>query len=129
MKKIFIILIVFLGFTVSSFAQVEKYVACEYTMRIEDNWYPWEPNDCVIEFDYDNNIVKIYSYVQQTYKILNAAETPPDNNGVQTAFNCINEKGEKCRLRLRIQKNGIRQIYIDEWKYDITTVYTLQKSK
>jgi hypothetical protein len=98
-------------------------------MRIEDNWYPWEPNDCVIEFDYDNNIVKIYSYIQQTYKILNAAETPPDNNGVQTAFNCINEKGEKCRLRLRIQKNGIRQIYIDEWKYDITTVYTLQKSK
>lgn len=127
MKKLLFTLIVFLGFAACSFAQVEKYTSCQCTVRVEDRWEPWTACECDIEFDYDNDVVRIFSYIPQTYTITGITTPPPDSNGVQKAFDCINEEGQKCRLRLRIQKDNTRQIYIDEWEEDITIVYTLKK--
>jgi hypothetical protein len=127
MKKFILFLTVFLGFAVSSFAQTEKYTSSQVTVRVGDKWEPWTNAECSIEIDYDEDVVRIDSYVPQVYHITGLTTPPPDNNGVQKAFSCTNEKGEECRIRFRIQKNNTRQIYIDNWKEDTTTVYTLQK--
>lgn len=126
MKKFITIMIALLGFAVISFAQIKTYTAYEFTMRINDEWCPWEANDCKIDVDFDHDTVTIHSYIPQIYTITGITTPPPDNRGEQKAFTCVNNDGESCRLRFRIQTNGRRQIYIDNFVTNTVSVYSLK---
>ena len=125
MKKLMIMLVVILGFTSNVYSQVKEYTATEFSMKFEGNWYPWEENDSKISLDFNNDKVIIHSYVPQTYVITGKTIPPPDNNGQQMAFTCVNERNEKCTIRFRLQNNGKKQIYIDH-KDGTIYVYTLK---
>ena len=125
MRKLILMLAALSGFVLSSFAQVETYTASAFTMHYDGKWWPWEPNDCVIEVDYDNDIVTIHSYIPQIYTISGELEQPLYQDGKRVAYTCSNQDGEYFLLRFTVLKNGKRAVYIDSIHENITSVYTI----
>ena len=66
--------------------------------------YFWE-----IEF-----IINIYSDKIQEYDIYEyTGEENDDDGGSSFLFQCVNKDGLRCQVRLRVQSDGSKQLYVD----------------
>lgn len=112
-----------LGFVVNSSAQVNYFTAYELAVKIDGKWSAWEDTNIRIKIDIDNDRIVIYSNRTQIYDIISETTPPRDSSGSQKAFKFIDQDGDIGTLRLRIQDNGTKQIYIDfsdiSWVYNI----------
>lgn len=62
----------------------------------------------------DRNIINIYSDEMQEYDIYDyAGEEHDDSGGSSIKFNCVNKDGLRCQIRLRVQSDGSKQLYVD----------------
>lgn len=90
-------------------------------------WDDWE--ECVvrIKIDLNQNKIIIYSRVTQYYYIYdvynNGDPYSDSKGGKQIKFYVVDQDDDKGNLRLRIERNGNSQIYIDfkdcAWCYNV----------
>lgn len=111
-------------------AQIYTYKTTEFAYKYVNSygkwndWSSWEKSSMLITINFDTDIVKIYSPTTQVYKITDYLEEYTDQyGGKQVKFEFIDQDGDYGKMRLRIEKNGNSQIYIDfanvMWVYNV----------
>lgn len=117
----------------TSIGQVTKFKTTSYSSKFKvensSSWSKWEKlenTDILITMDFTNDRIKIFSKKEQVYDIIKYYDKETDSDGdITNQFQCVNEDGIKCIVRLVLlnSKNGQRQIYIDfadiMWMYNI----------
>ena len=108
-----------------------KLQATSYAYKSTDEYGRWSDwsnwNDCsiLVVVNTSNDRVNIYSNTPQEYDIYNYGEEEYDKDGgTTTTFNCIDDNGVRCDMRIRIQSDGQAQMYIDYSNFMI--VYNVQ---
>lgn len=123
MKKLVVLISLIVSFSVNSIAQVNYFTAYELAIKIDGEWSNWESTNVRIKIDISNDRIIIYSNHIQIYDIISETTPPKDSNGSQLAFKFIDQDDDVGTLRLRVQDNGTKQIYIDfndvSWVYNI----------
>ena len=129
MKKNFVLLFMCLTVTVS--AQTYKYYTNSFAYKEFENgywseWSDWKPSHLLVVISFDRQIINIYSEEMQEYDIYeyNGEETDTDG-GQSLKFNCVNRDGLRCQIRLRVQKDGSQQLYVDF--SDVIFVYGIEE--
>ena len=89
-----------------------------------EEWSDWEDSDMLIVINFDTDVVIIYSPERQRYQVTEYIRSYTDGSGgKQVEFAFIDQDGDRGHLRLRIEKNGNSQIYIDfnnvRWCYNV----------
>jgi hypothetical protein len=118
---------------VSTIAQVYSYRTTEFAYKEVNsygnwtNWSSWEPSNIPMTIDFDNDFVIIYSTTKQVYKIIEYVRNyTDDSGGTQIEYRFIDQDGDRGTMRLRIERNGNSQIYIEfsniMWVYNIKKV-------
>lgn len=128
MKRFLLMLVMVLGFTVAD-AQVQYYRTTGFAYKQMNygrwsNWSDWEDSDMLITINLSNDVVKIYSPTTQTYRILSHTRNFTDTSGgQQMEFKFIDQDGDRGTMRLRIERNGNSQLYIQFsniiWVYNV----------
>lgn len=97
----------------------------QYTEKWSE-WSEWETVDILISIDPNNERIKIFSNKDQVYDIIKSYGESYDDDGDKISeWQCVNEDGLKCNLRLvKLYSNeGRSQMYIDfadmMWVYNI----------
>lgn len=132
MKKLFLLFLMVLTFTMVK-AQTYHYNATSFACKVVNsygswtNWTDWESCNVPIVMDYDNDVVTIYSNKTQIYKITKYIRKYTDSSGgSQVEFNFVDQDYDRGVMRLRIERNGNSQIYIDfsnvMWVYNVIRV-------
>lgn len=101
-----------------------SYTSKEYTPYGWTNWQKYQRSDMLVEMDFSNDIVTIYSPRRQYYKIVNYNGTYTDRDGDTTAsFDFIDQDNDYGSMRLVQRRNGKSEIYIDFsniiWVYSV----------
>jgi hypothetical protein len=128
MKKI-IALIILLISVCSLSAQTYKYYTNSFAYKYYENnrwtdWSDWERSHVLVVISIDRNIINIYSETMQEYDIYEYTGEEKDGKGGSSfLFQCVNKDGLRCQIRLRIQSDGSKQLYVDfndcMWVYGI----------
>lgn len=133
MKKFLIIMMMSL---VGLFATAETqwYKATSYAYKYINsygywtNWTDWISCSVNIKFEIDDDIIVIYSNKTQIYAIYSGGQRYKDSSGgEQMKFNVIDQDYDKGTIRLRIERNGNSQIYVDfanvAWVYNVVRTH------
>lgn len=117
---------------ISISAQKQWYKTSAYAQATVKNgnydWGDWEKSNMNICIDLSEDIITVYSPRKQVYRIYgtynNGEDYTDKNGGRNVKFYAIDQDDDKCEIRLRIEKNGNSQIYIDfinaAWVYNVT---------
>lgn len=86
-----------------------------------------QPSDMKVKIDLDDDLIIIYSEMVQIYRVLkNEGSHIDDSGGKQQKFYVIDQDDDYGYLRLRIERNGNSQIYIDfndvMWVYNVKRI-------
>ena len=111
-------------------AQVYTYRTTEYAYKQVNSygnwgsWSDWENSDMTMVINFNTDIVTIYSPKTQRYRITEFVRNFTDSSGgKQVEFAFIDQDGDKGHMRLRIEKNGNSQVYIEfsniMWVYNV----------
>lgn len=125
MKKRLITLLVGLIIGITAYSQVVWFNAFQFAYRESDwsSWTPWTTCDIDVKFDYDADLIVIYSQRTQVYRVYNYDGQVADYGGEQVQFSVIDQDDDRGKIRLRVEKNGNSQIYIDflnvSWVYNV----------
>lgn len=89
-----------------------------------NNWTEWQKSNMNIKFDLNNDVITIYSPEIQVYTIFRTGSQFTDSSGgSQIQFNAYDGDGDRADIRLRMEKNGNSQIYVDyadmRWVYNV----------
>lgn len=134
MKKYLLILafisVMLFGHITKSYAQTYYYRTTEFAIKETNaygtwkNWSAWEPSNLTLTIDLDRDIVRIYSRDTQVYRITKYVRNyVDDSGGNQLEFRFIDQDGDRGSMRLRQERNGNSQIYIEfsnvMWVYNV----------
>lgn len=132
MKKKLLTLVFCLIFSLVSFAQVNWYRTTSFAYKQKasygwTNWSNWEKSNLQVSIDLDNDIIKIYSNKIQTYIVTEARDAYRDSSdGVTVEFGVIDQDYDRGTVRLRVERNGNSQIYVDfaniMWVYNVIRI-------
>ena len=119
MKRLFLLLLGIFA-CISVHAEIGFYKADAFAFKYsEDNgrwkeWSDWDNSDILISIDYDKEIITVYSEMEQRYIIVKSnGEYSDVNGGKQTEFTVVDQDGDIGVIRVRIQKNGVAQLYVE----------------
>lgn len=106
-----------LWFRTTSFACANVYNGRYY-------WSDWEKSDMAITIDLTNDLITVYSPVRQVYYVVSTGNAYTDRDGgKQLQFNVVDQDRDRGGIRLRTERNGNAQIYIDfnnvAWVYNV----------
>ena len=114
-------------------AQTYYYKTYQFAIKYKTNnvwggWSDWQPSNIKMKIDLDDDIITIYSEKVQVYRVLESMGTyTDDSGGRQTKFFVIDQDDDYGCVRLRIEKNGNSQVYIDfndaMWVYNVKRIY------
>ena len=133
MKKYFIVLMLmfsmFFGSSTNCLSQTYYYKTYQFAIKYKTsygwgNWSDWQKSNMKMKIDLDEDMIVIYSEKLQVYSVLESMGTyTDDSGGRQTKFYVIDQDGDYGYVRLRIEKNGNSQVYIDfndvMWVYNV----------
>lgn len=134
MKKILLTLILFFSFVSISFAQIQFYKTTAFAQATVYNniyqWTDWQKSNMNISIDLNSDIIIIYSPITQIYKVYGAYNNGNmylDNSGGKNIkFYVIDQDGDKGEIRLRVERNGNSQLYVDfsniAWVYNVVRI-------
>lgn len=88
------------------------------------HWGKDEDSSVSICIDTDEDLIVIYSPTIQTYRVLKAYDVYTDyKGGQQLKFDVVDQDRDLGSIRLRIDKNGNKQLYVDfsniAWMYNL----------
>lgn len=131
MKKYLLLLIAMLTISVSSFAQIQTYRTTAFAQAKVYNgryvWGDWENSNMTIAINLSTDVITIYSPITQIYRVYamynNGNAYYDSDGGRNVKFYVIDQDGDKGEIRLRIEKNGNSQLYVDfknvAWVYNL----------
>ena len=95
-----------------------------YYAQTWNNWTPWQDSNMNIKFDLANDVIVVYSPQIQVYTVFSVGSAYTDKSGgQQVKFLARDGDGDRVDIRLRIEKNGNSQIYVDyadmRWVYNV----------
>lgn len=129
MKKYLLILLCFIS--ISGYAQVQWYRTTQYAEATVINnryyWGDWESSNMRLCIDIGNDQIIVYSPRTQIYQVYgvynNGQPYVDDSGGTNIKFYVIDQDYDRGNIRLRVEKNGNSQIYIDfsnvAWVYNV----------
>ena len=129
MKKYLLILLCFIS--ISGYAQVQWYRTTQYAEATIINnryyWGDWESSNMRLCIDIGNDQIIVYSpriQIYQVYGVYNNGQPyVDDSGGTNIKFYVIDQDYDRGSIRLRVEKNGNSQIYIDfsnvAWVYNV----------
>lgn len=127
MKRLLLSLLILISSYVV--AQTYNYTAYEFAYKEAvygywSSWSNWERCDILVQIDFTRDVVRIYSADTQVYQILDYVKKFTDSSGGQQAeFRFIDQDYDLGTMRLRIERNGTSQMYIEfanvMWVYNI----------
>lgn len=131
MKRILLSILALILFSTTAYAQTFKYKTTDFAYKTYDfntgiwsDWSDWESSDMLVVISLDREVINIYSEEMQEYDIFDYEGTSTDASGGESmTFNCVDRDGLRCNIRLRIQSDGIKQLYVDY--NDIMWVYSM----
>ena len=100
-------------------AQTYRYKTTHFAMKQLSNgrwtdWTDWQVSNMLVTIDWTNDVVKIFSPVPQVYYLTEfVREFTDDSGGKQYEFNFIDQDDDKGSMRLRMERNGSSQLYIE----------------
>ena len=124
-KKLILIL---LGFLVSfsAISQTVWFTAFQFAYKYSSwsDWTPWKTCNIDVKFDYDRDIIVIYSQEPQVYQVYSYdGEGTDRDGGEQVQFSVVDQDRDYGKIRLRVERNGNSQIYVDfrnvSWVYNV----------
>lgn len=129
MKKFFFLTAMLLAFCTAQ-AEVLKLQSTSFAYKYLNDygywsdWSDWEYTSVLIVINTDNDRINIYSSTPQEYDIYGYEENGYDRDGGETTtLKCIDANGLRCEIRIRIERSGNRQLYVDYndmmWVYNI----------
>lgn len=132
MKKLLLILICLVGF-ISAYSQTQWYNSKSYAYKDSDyygnwnNWSSWIKCNVNIKFDLNSDLIVIFSNKTQVYRVTEFNGTKYENDRSQQAyFKAVDQEGDRCGIRLRIESNGNSQIYVEfsnvMWVYNVIRI-------
>ena len=133
MKKLLLMLMLLFTISINIYA-AEVYIYKTTGFAIKQvvngrwtNWSDWQESDMYVTINFDTDVVKIFSPETQVYKITEYVRKYTDeSDGQQIEFRFIDQDGDRGSMRLRIEKNGNSQIYIEfadvMWVYNVRRV-------
>ena len=131
MKKFILSLLLFLLPFFSSWAQVYNFLTTSYAQREYNystrTWKPWTDwYECSVKgvLNLNTCVVIIYSKTTQVYSIVEYLGSYKDAGGGETLeMKVIDQDNDKGSIRLRREKNGNVQLYVDfanvMWVYNV----------
>lgn len=90
-------------------------------------WGNWQKSDLLVSMDVINDIITVHSKYRQTYYVMKHGETYNDpGGGQQVMLYVIDQDKDQGTVRLRIDRNGTAQIYVDftnmAWVYNVVRI-------
>ena len=90
-------------------------------------WSNWKSSNIPVHINFDTDQIIIYSasiQIYQIYSVYNNGNAYPDSEGGRTIkFDVIDQDYDKGTIRLRVDREGNSQIYIDfaniAWVYNV----------
>jgi hypothetical protein len=132
MKKVLLSVLLVFGVLLSANAETYKFYSTDFAYKIKDSdgywgeWSDWEKSHCLITISTDRDVINIYSQTPQEFDIYETVgESSDDDEGETIEFKCVDADGLRCHIRIRKQKDGVLQMYVDY--DDIMYVYCLEK--
>ena len=137
MKKYLLIFVLMFGMIFGSYsecnAQTYYYKTFEFAIKYKSssgiwgNWSDWQPSNMTLTIDLDRDVITVYSEKRQVYQVLeNMGSYTDESQGRQTKFYVIDQDGDYGYVRLRIEKNGNSQVYVDfgdvMWVYNVRRI-------
>lgn len=129
MKKIIFMFLMLFGFAMSMNAEVQRYRTTGFAIASVNSygtytWGDWEDSSINIVINTDTDRIIVYSPSTQNYKVYSYdGATSDSSGGKQVVFRAYDQDGDRCTIRLRIERNGNSQIYIDfnnvAWVYNV----------
>ena len=128
-KRILLLLTLFIG--VNASAQVLKYRTVafaenqyNYNTQRWSGWSDWASSNMLLTIDLQQDIVKIYSPVIQTYKIFEAESNFYDSDGdLNLVYRMYDQDYDRGKLRLLQRTSGSSEVYIEfadiKWCYSV----------
>ena len=132
MKKLFLILsCLFCMSAFDAIAQNYKFMSTDFAVKVkQDNgywsdWSDWQESHCLININLDREEVNIYSKEPQEFTIYSVMDSEIDSDGgEQFKMKCVDGEGLRCTIRLRVQSDGQKQLYVDY--SDLMYVYCIE---
>lgn len=129
MKKLILISAMLLAF-VSAQAEVIKLQATSFAYKYQNDygywtdWTDWEYCSILVVINIDAERINIYSKSPQEYDVINSYDSGRDRDGGETfTMECIDAEGIRSDVRLRTQRDGSLQLYVDYadmmWVYNV----------
>lgn len=134
MKKLFIIFTLLFGLmSISNVdAQTYYYKTNQFAIKYKSangvwgQWSDWESSNMTLTIDLDNDVITVYSQKRQIYRVIeNMGSYTDESYGRQTKFYVIDQDGDYGYVRLRIERNGNSQVYVDF--NDVMWVYCVKR--
>lgn len=128
MKKIILGIILALFMSIPSFSQIINFKATSVAIKeVGYKWSDWKKCDILITFNLRTDKVVIYSRSIQIYKVLTQGQSYIDESGgEQVKYDVIDQDNDLGDMRLRVERNGNSQIYIDfadvSWVYNVIRI-------
>jgi hypothetical protein len=128
LKRVILGIVMALCFTVPSFSQIIKFKATSVAFKeVGYRWSDWQKCNILITFNLGTDKVVIYSQSIQVYKVLTQGqEFVDESGGQQVKYDVIDQDDDLGDLRLRVERNGNSQIYIDfadvSWVYNVVRI-------
>lgn len=135
MKRILMLLVLIMTLCGTAIAQTQWYKTTAYAEATVLStgryiWSDWQSSNMNICFNLGTDTIIIYSPRRQVYTIYdtyNNGNAYVDNSGGQNVkFYVIDQDGDLGEIRLRIERNGNSQIYVDfsnvAWVYNVTRI-------
>ena len=119
MKRLFLLLLGIFA-CISVHAEIGFYKADSFAYKYTEdngrwnNWSDWDNSEILISIDYKKEIITVYSEQDQRYIIVKEnGEYSDVNGGKQIEFTVVDQDGDIGVIRVRIQKNGVAQLYVE----------------
>lgn len=128
MKKIILGIILALFMSIPSFSQIINFKATSVAIKEAGyRWSDWQKCDILITFNLRTDKVVIYSRSIQIYKVITQGQNFIDESGgEQVKYDVIDQDDDLGNMRLRVERNGNSQIYIDfadvSWVYNVIRI-------
>ena len=135
MKKILFTILLVFSFVIGNAQSLQRYRATSYAIA-EINQYngnyrqsDWYQCDVRIVFDLAEDVITIFSKSPQQYYVTRTENSYTDNSGgQQVVFTVVDQDNDRGHLRLRVERNGNSQLYVDFPNMGVAWVYNLYRT-
>lgn len=132
MKRLVSVILLFFSMCCYAGDNIRYYETTSFSMKRVVNgewtdWSEWEESGMIITLNMTKDVIEILSPKAQIYNITEHGDCYIDQDGGRNVnFSFVDQEGYKGVIRLRIEKNGNSQMYVEYanimWVYNLIRI-------